>query len=95
MEAAWRARHKWGARRAGSVLTDCHESPPLAPFLTAAQRLSIGVLMLIDGHPGCRATHPGQQLACVPPCWSAPGNDSSWILNLSYPIGYLLIHDLL
>ncbi len=43
--------------------------------------------MLVNGHPGLNAMHPGQQVACVAPTWSAPGNDSSWILNLSYPLG--------
>lgn len=87
LEAAWRSRHKWAARRASRVLTDCKTRPPLQPFLSAAQKLSIGLLLLVNSPAGARALAGSEQNSGVGSCWSAPGSDSAWMLNLSYPLG--------
>lgn len=86
LEAAWRSRHKWAARRASRVLTDCNSKPPLQPLLSAAQKLSIGMLLLINSSSGSQALAGSQHSAGIGSCWSAPGNDSTWMLSLSYPI---------
>lgn len=52
LEAAWRARHKWAAQKASKVMVDVYDSPPLKPYVSAAQQLSIGFVMLLNGYPG-------------------------------------------
>lgn len=97
LEAAWRRRHKWAAQKAGGVLTDSYSSPPLKPFLSAAQKLSIGMLLLVRNPAGFhQPLSEANQTAGVASSWSAPGQDSSWLLSLSYPISNALrsVHDL-
>ena len=91
LEAAWRARHKWAAQRAGRVLTDVYDSPPLQPLMTAAQKLSIGLVLLANGTQEAAGLPAGMGATGIGSAWGACSSASSWMLTASIPAGWAIV----
>lgn len=58
-EAAWRARHKWAARRLAHLLSDVHDAAPLAPVFDVLETLSLNIGLAVDGRSVSALTTPG------------------------------------
>lgn len=69
-------------------MTDVYDSPPLLPLLTTAQRLSLGMLLLVSGTEG---NVPPAAVNClsIASSWTAAGPGSAWMLTASFPAGEL------
>lgn len=85
LEAAWRARHKWAAQKAARVMTDCYPSPPMRPALSFAQKVSIGMVLVLSNQPGVPA--PSLQSQDRAAAWTAPGHNPYWLISASLPGG--------
>ncbi|KAK9908907.1 hypothetical protein WJX75_004527 [Coccomyxa subellipsoidea] len=79
-EAAWRARHKWGAQRLAHLLSDAHERPPLGPAFDLLETLSLNIGLAIDGMavgsfatPALATGSPALESATSGLGWAAPG----------------------
>lgn len=79
-EAAWRARHKWGAQRLAHLLSDAHERPPLGPAFDLLETLSLNIGLAIDGMavgsfatPALATGSPALESATSGLGWAPPG----------------------
>ena len=64
-----------------------YHSPPLQPVMTAAQKLSIGLVLLADGAQGAAGLPAGMGATGIGSAWGAASSASSWMLTASIPAG--------